>query len=123
MVAEDAGGVGRGGVGAERVSEAAVGALELVARERLCQRPVGVAVGTGAGGDHDRWLWLEALDSEKDAAIKAERERQAAAGIHALDFGPAASKAFLDRANDVAWQSVIKRAPETGPKLRALAGN
>jgi TRAP-type transport system periplasmic protein len=71
----------------------------------------------------DAALWLEALDSEKDAAIKAERERQAAAGIQALDFGPAASKAFLDRAYDVAWQSVIKRAPETGPKLRQLAGN
>jgi TRAP-type C4-dicarboxylate transport system substrate-binding protein len=72
---------------------------------------------------NDAALWVEALDSEKDAAIKAERERQAAAGIQALDFGPAASKAFLDRANDVAWQSVIKRAPETGPKLRQLAGN
>jgi TRAP-type C4-dicarboxylate transport system substrate-binding protein len=72
---------------------------------------------------NDAALWLEALDSEKDAAIKAERERQAAAGIQALDFGPAASKAFLDRAYDVAWQSVIKRAPETSPKLRQLAGN
>jgi TRAP-type C4-dicarboxylate transport system substrate-binding protein len=72
---------------------------------------------------NDAALWLEALDSEKDAAIKAERERQAAAGIQVLDFGPAASKAFLDRAYDVAWQSVIKRAPETGPKLRQLAGN
>jgi TRAP-type transport system periplasmic protein len=71
----------------------------------------------------DAALWLEALDSEKDAAIKAERERQAAAGIQALDFGPAASKAFLDRAYDVAWQTVIKRARETGPKLRQLAGN
>ncbi|HEY6994334.1 MAG TPA: TRAP transporter substrate-binding protein DctP [Xanthobacteraceae bacterium] len=72
---------------------------------------------------NDAALWLEALDDEKDAAIKAERERQAAAGIQALDFGPAASKAFLDRAYDVAWQSVIKRAPESGPKLRQLAGN
>src|SRR5712691_1265430 len=68
-------------------------------------------------------LWLEGLDSEKGAVIKAERERQAAAGIQALDFGPGAAKAFLDRAYDVAWQSVIKRAPETGPKLRQLAGN
>jgi TRAP-type transport system periplasmic protein len=72
---------------------------------------------------NDAALWLEALDSEKDAAIKAERERQAAAGIQTLDFGPAASQAFLDRAYEVAWQSVIKRAPETGPKLRQLAGN
>jgi TRAP-type C4-dicarboxylate transport system substrate-binding protein len=68
-------------------------------------------------------LWLEALDDEKEADIKAERERQAAAGIRTLDFGAAASKAFLDRAYDVAWQSVIKRAPESGPKLRQLAGN
>jgi TRAP-type transport system periplasmic protein len=72
---------------------------------------------------NDAALWLEGLDSEKVAVIKAERERQAAAGIQALDFGPAASQAFLDRAYEVAWQSVIKRAPETGPKLRQLAGN
>ena len=72
---------------------------------------------------NDAALWLEGLDSEKDAVIKAERERQAKAGIQPLDFGPAASKAFLDKANDVAWQSVIKKAPESGPKLRQLAGN
>jgi TRAP-type transport system periplasmic protein len=71
----------------------------------------------------DAARWLESLDSEQDAVIKAERERQAAAGIQSLDFGPTAAKAFLDRAYDVAWQSVIKRAPETGPKLRQLAGN
>ena len=71
----------------------------------------------------DAALWLEGLDSENEAAIKAERERQGAAGIQALEFGPDADKAFLARANDVAWQSVIKRAPESGPKLRQLAGN
>ena len=72
---------------------------------------------------NDAALWLEGLDSEKEADIKAERERQAAAGIQPLDFGPATSKAFLDRAYEVAWQSVIKRAPDTGPKLRQFAGN
>ncbi len=71
----------------------------------------------------DAALWLEALDSENEAVIKSERDRQAAAGIQPIDFGPAESKKFLDKANDVAWQSVIKRAPESGPKLRALAGN
>jgi TRAP-type C4-dicarboxylate transport system substrate-binding protein len=68
-------------------------------------------------------LWLEALDSENVAAIKAEREKQAKAGIGTLDFGPAESKKFLEQANDVAWKSVIARAPEVGPKLRQLAGN
>ena len=29
----------------------------------------------------------------------------------------------FDRAYDVAWQTVIKKAPESGPKLRQLAGN
>ncbi len=72
---------------------------------------------------NDAALWLEGLDSEKESDIKAERERQSAAGIEPLDFGPAASKAFLDRAYEVAWQSVIKRAPDTGPKLRQFAGN
>ncbi|MBI3433961.1 MAG: TRAP transporter substrate-binding protein DctP [Proteobacteria bacterium] len=67
--------------------------------------------------------WLEALDGENVAAIKAERERQAKAGIAALDFGPAEAKAFLKQADDVAWKSVIARAPETGPKLRQLSGN
>ena len=71
----------------------------------------------------DAALWLEELDSENNAAVKAERDRQVAAGIQPLDFGVDAAKAFLARANDVAWQSVIKKAPEPGAKLRQLAGN
>ena len=57
----------------------------------------------------DAALWLEGLDSENVAVIAAERERQAKAGIQPIDFGPAAGKAFLDKARDVAWQSVIRR--------------
>jgi TRAP-type C4-dicarboxylate transport system substrate-binding protein len=71
----------------------------------------------------DAALWLEGLDSEKSAAIAAERQRHAAAGIQAIDFGPAVSQGFLKKANDVAWQSVIRKAPESGAKLRQLAGN
>jgi len=71
----------------------------------------------------DAAAWLEGLDKENEALIKAERDKQTAAGIQPIDFGADASKAFLAKANDVAWASVIKRAPETGPKLRALAGN
>jgi TRAP-type C4-dicarboxylate transport system substrate-binding protein len=71
----------------------------------------------------DAAQWLEALDAENEAAVKAERERQEAAGIKPLAFDAAASKAFVERANDVAWESVIKRAPESGTRLRQLAGN
>ncbi len=72
---------------------------------------------------NDAALWLEALDSENAAAITAEKQRQTAANIQPIDFGPAEGKKFLDKANDVAWQSVIRRAPESGPKLRQLSGN
>jgi len=71
----------------------------------------------------DAALWLEALDSENPPLIKAERERQTNAGIQPIDFGPVAGKTFVDKANEVGWQSVIKRAPETAPKLRQLSGN
>ena len=71
----------------------------------------------------DAALWLEALDSENVAVIKAERDRQTQTGIAPIDFGADVSKAFLQKANDVAWQSVIRRSPENGAKLRALAGN
>jgi len=72
---------------------------------------------------NDTALWLEALDSENDALIKAERDKQAAAGIQPIDLGPAAGKEFLAKANEVGWASVIKRSPENGAKLRQLAGN
>ena len=72
---------------------------------------------------NDAALWLEGLDAGNVATIKTEIERQTAAGIQAIDFGADAAKTFRTRANEVAWQSVIKRAPEAGPQLRKLAGN
>jgi TRAP-type C4-dicarboxylate transport system substrate-binding protein len=71
----------------------------------------------------DAAAWLEAADSENVAINKSEVERQTKAGIQALDFGDAASKEFLKKAYDVAWQSVIAKSPESGKKLRELAGN
>jgi TRAP-type transport system periplasmic protein len=71
---------------------------------------------------NDAALWLEGLDSENIAANKAEVKRQTGAGIQAIAFDPSESKKFLDLANEVAWESVIKRAPDTAPKLRELAG-
>jgi TRAP-type C4-dicarboxylate transport system substrate-binding protein len=70
---------------------------------------------------NDAAVWLEGLDSENDALIKAERDKQAKAGIQAIEFSPAEAKAFLAKANDVGWQSVIKKSPENGAKLRSLA--
>ena len=72
---------------------------------------------------NDAALWLEGLDSENDALIKSERDKQAAAGIQPIEFSAADSKAFLAKANDVGWASVIKRAPDNGAKLRQLSGN
>jgi TRAP-type C4-dicarboxylate transport system substrate-binding protein len=72
---------------------------------------------------NDAALWLEGLDRENEALIKAERDRQTAAGIQPIDLGPAASKEFLAKANEVGWASVIKRSPENGAKLRQLSGN
>ena len=71
----------------------------------------------------DAAAWLEGLDSENTALIAAEREKQTKIGIQPIEFSADEAKKFLDKANEVAWQSVIKRAPETGAKLRQLAGN
>jgi TRAP-type transport system periplasmic protein len=72
---------------------------------------------------NDAALWLEGLDDENVAVIKAEIDRQTQAGIQPLDFGPAESQRFLSIANEAAWQAVIKRSPQIGAKLRQLAGN
>jgi TRAP-type C4-dicarboxylate transport system substrate-binding protein len=71
----------------------------------------------------DAALWLEGLDRENDELIKSERDKQAKAGIAPIEFSAADSKAFLAKANDVGWQSVIKKSPENGAKLRQLSGN
>jgi TRAP-type C4-dicarboxylate transport system substrate-binding protein len=71
----------------------------------------------------DAAAWLEGLDTENTALIAAEREKQTKVGIQPIEFPAEEAKKFLDKANEVAWQSVIKRAPETGAKLRQLSGN
>lgn len=71
----------------------------------------------------DAALWLESLDATENVElVKAERERQAKAGLQMIDFGPQASKEFVKKANDLAWQAVIAKTPEFGNKLRALNG-
>jgi TRAP-type transport system periplasmic protein len=71
----------------------------------------------------DAGAWLEQIDEENLAINKAEVERQTKAGIQPIDFGADEAKKFLAKADEVAWQSVLKRVPESGAKLRQLAGN
>ena len=72
----------------------------------------------------DAAAWLEALDGTENAdMVKAERERQAKAGVQTIDLGPAVSQEFLKKANTLAWDAVIARSPEFGKKLRALNGD
>jgi TRAP-type transport system periplasmic protein len=71
----------------------------------------------------DAAAWVEGLDAENIAANKAEVERQTKAGIQAIALSDPDAKAFLTQARDVAWKSVIGRAPEAGAKLKQLAGN
>src|SRR6266404_7575867 len=44
---------------------------------------------------NDAATWLEGLDSENDALIKSERDKQSKAGIAAIEFSAADAKAFL----------------------------
>jgi TRAP-type C4-dicarboxylate transport system substrate-binding protein len=71
----------------------------------------------------DAALWLEGLDSENEAVVASERERQTKAGIQPIEFSADVAKSFVTKANDVAWQAVIAKSPETAKKLRELAGN
>ncbi len=71
----------------------------------------------------DAAAWVEGLDAENVAANKAEVERQTKAGIQPITLSADDAKKFLEQAREVAWKSVISRAPENGAKLRQLAGN
>ncbi len=68
-------------------------------------------------------LWLEGLDSENVQIIAAERQRQAGANIQPIALPEAAARQFLERANEVGWQSVIRQSPENGARLRQLIAN
>lgn len=65
-------------------------------------------------------LWLEGLDRENDANMKAELERQAKAGVQTVKLADADAKRYLDRAYQVGWENLAKISPVHAPKLRAL---
>lgn len=49
-----------------------------------------------------------------------ETKRQGGAGIQAILLDDAQTKAFVDKAYEVAWAAMIKASPVHGPKLKAL---
>jgi TRAP-type C4-dicarboxylate transport system substrate-binding protein len=49
-----------------------------------------------------------------------ETARQEKAGIQTIKFDPATSKAFRDKAYDVAWASAMKQSPEVAARFKSL---
>lgn len=65
-------------------------------------------------------IWMENLNLDNAKKWEDEKKRQTAAGIQPINFSPADAAAYSKRANDMIWESINKRSPEHGPKLRQL---
>jgi TRAP-type C4-dicarboxylate transport system substrate-binding protein len=65
-------------------------------------------------------LALEGLNDHWKRYNEAETKRQAQAGIQVISFDAATSKAYVDKAYEIAWASAIKASPEHGPQLKKL---
>ncbi len=66
---------------------------------------------------------LLALESDNGFWIRyasEETARQEKAGIQAITFDAASSKAFKDKAYDIAWASALKQSPEVAAKFKSL---
>lgn len=90
---------------------------------------VGVLVGLNAWSRlndkqravlNEAAIWMENLNLDNNKKWEEEKKRQAAAGIQAISFSAAETAAYSKRANDTIWESINKRSPEHGPKLRQL---
>jgi TRAP-type C4-dicarboxylate transport system substrate-binding protein len=65
-------------------------------------------------------LALEAMNGFWTMYAKDETARQEKAGIQAIRFDAAASKAWVEKAYDVGWASAMKANPEFAQKLKSL---
>jgi TRAP-type C4-dicarboxylate transport system substrate-binding protein len=63
-----------------------------------------------AEAENDTWKVLNDNDTK----------RQAQAGIQVITFDAATSKQYVDKAYNVAWDSMIKVSPQYGPQMRKL---
>jgi len=65
-------------------------------------------------------LALEAQNGMWATYTTQETARQQKAGIQAITFDAAQSRAFRDKAYDIGWATAIKASPEVGAKLKTL---
>jgi len=65
-------------------------------------------------------LALEAMNSFWTTYAKEETSRQDKAGIQAITFDAAGTKAFVDKAYDAGWAGAMKANPEFAKKLKTL---
>mgnify|MGYP001217509755 CR=1 FL=1 len=65
-------------------------------------------------------IWMENLNLENGKKWEEEKARQAAAGIQPIVFSPSDAALYAKRAEDTIWNSIIKRSPQHGPRLRQL---
>ena len=65
-------------------------------------------------------LALEAMNGFWSQYAKDETARQEKAGIQAIKFDAAGSKAFVDKAYDAGWASAMKANPDFANKLKTL---
>ena len=66
---------------------------------------------------------LLALEAENTFWVKYgidETARQAKAGIQTISFDAATSKAYKDKAYDIAWTSALKQSPEIAARFKSL---
>ena len=67
--------------------------------------------------------WVETQNVNDLEAAKAEKARQAAAGIEAIEIPANEVDEFLTRAYDAGWKGIEQVSPKNGAKLRALFSN
>lgn len=65
-------------------------------------------------------LALEAQNGFWDQYAADEAARQQKAGIQAIKFDAASSKAFVDKAYDVAWAAAMKQSPDVAARFKPL---
>ena len=65
--------------------------------------------------------WLESQNAAVAARdVPAEVQKQQQAGIQVIKFEPAQAALLVKKANDAAWDAVVKSSPAHGAKLREM---